>query len=1310
MTPALEDLDIVYSDDEDDIIERVYFLCDISETKVQKTPEIDISQLLQSKEESETIEEPTVTQVESIVKNEIIGEREINIVRIAIEEGIPQKFIFYDNEDELINLKNVLRGMDSTTGLYMVTRNYFKITPLNYMMIYFLANYEKMDNDELIGQLNKIQNITEKNFNQITFEEYVREISIIVQENVKIMKIKLEKIEKFYSEINSLSFSNQPEDIERTLRMVEVKMEIFSRDGEYQFDIDSGEIVFDNMRTTSRVPLILYVSFTNNFYKINEDTDLLGDVFDEEYKLEEKYENHIYLFVRVTHADSIKIQVVDLDLEQSKISFSYPGNTLNQIKEYIKKIIPNIVYVEEKKTSLRGSFEIDFENYSDLRMRYLCLMNEMFSSFFYVKENANPRSLRKNIKYYFKNYEEKGDYSLYFSMEKKYANHFTITFNTHENKRSNVSEFILILSKMITYYNKINFEETLIPNIEERYTGPDGDGLGGEFIPEGDEKVKISSKKLDNLQRRAPGMFPGNIYGKFCPCSKQPVIIDEEDVKDWKDYNPERNVVLFPPAESTQRTKKYNFVCPDNRYPYLYFMQTKKADWKYPILPCCGINPSLNNHILNYDKIREDEVEYWSRKNEGRVRREIRLKTIKILSPNQTGVLPGDLNSFLKKIKNVPYIRTGVIKSDTASFIHCIIKASSHLEEYVTYIDPRNKEKISNVKNIIQLRNSYLERNIKEKIDLVNAFRKNLGSFVNLACSTQETYQFSLSQVEDFAGDREKIFDSTYYYRILEQIFMLNIFVFLYQNDTVTIEKPNHNYYHIRDFNPEFPTVLIFKHLSERSIPSYELIQVESKSESPILRDSTFLEDMKNFIETKNYSIGILTTDEGRVMKNANNGIKWDFILKDYNIISQDVNDSGRLIKINISLKRGEKMSIFTQPSYPLNVKISKMIYETKKETVTEIFGDDYIIGSEGFWYSVKDFKYGIFIPVKGVRPLQNKEKQSFAYILLKNSFTTNQQINNISIVRKNANIIKQIVLWLWNLSDIVDVDEWFDMYTCLMTEKKLIDIINLTPIKVDYRFPQEVKGTEDGIYHYEEILPLIFNMGKIQLYEELRESLRIYIRNYQNSLSGYEKYPNKSIINIFTNESDFKKHSDTKIIIGRNNYEQYFNKLKNTENDIEDIQDFYSSRLGVFNYRSTNDGNYFLVQNTYSERKEEAIIVSLIWNIYRVNLGYDVMRNTIWKHFPDYPFLLEFFSYTKEELIRYSNSETDIESQTFEEAVYYLAKEGIGMPTDHFKKEASVRYRSSEGMYEELKPGLEEADVWEYGNGAYAAMLIVSK
>ena len=87
----------------------------------------------------------------------------------------------------------------------------------------------------------------------------------------------------------------------------------------------------------------------------------------------------------------------------------------------------------------------------------------------------------------------------------------------------------------------------------------------------------------------------------------------------------------------------------------------------------------------------------------------------------------------------------------------------------------------------------------------------------------------------------------------------------------------------------------------------------------------------------------------------------------------------------------------------------------------------------------------------------------------------------------------------------------------------------------------------------------------------------------------------------------------------------------------------------------------------------------------------------------------MDFLSYTEEEVILFSNQETDIETHTFEEAVYYLSKEKIPVPGDRFKKKISVRYRSSEGIYDEYvdEPFFEGLiNVWEYGNGAFASML----
>jgi len=1305
----MSDLEIIYSDDEEDILDRIYFLCDLSEEKELITPTIDLEELLRSKDEdindddffSENIKD------DSIIKNEIIGEKVINLLRIAIEQKIPQRYIFYDANDDLVNLKTFLHTKSSLEGLEYILKNYFRISVTDFILIYYLSNQD-MDKKLLISNLNDLKNITDQEFDTLKLKEYKREVEIVMEETIKLMNKKLQKIENFFSQINSLSYSNQPEDIEKTLDLSETEIEIFFRDGDYQMNVDSGGIIFDNMKTTNNIPLIVYLSYNNSYYKVNEDTSDIADILDENYLLEHKSENHIYLFMRVYERDNMKIKVINIDLGTSKITFSYPGSNLSQIKNNIEKLIPNIVYVNDKKLSIKGNFEIDFKDYDELKTRFLSVEDEIFSNFIYVKENSVPRSLRKNIKYYFRTYEVNNsfsDHSVSFTLEKIHANRYLVSFKSKIIKKGGVNEFILILSKLITYYTSFEFQNTFFEVINTRYTGSEGVGLGGEEHDDDEAYLRINSKKLDLLNKQAPGMFPNSLYGKSCPCSKQPIIIDEKNVKDWEKYQDNRNVVLFPPAESNQKVKKLNFVCPENKYPYLYFMKNPSFGEKYPILPCCGINKN-DNYINDYDLIRKDEVEYLAKKNERRVRKEIKLKTPKILSPKQIGVLPQLVSDFLNNIEEGSYVRRGVFKSNTSSLIHCVITASSHLEKYYDMIDVRNTEMREKIKNLKDIRDNYLIRTIKDKETIINGFRNNITSFVNLESASQETFQYDTNQVNLFIQDKEKIFSSDLYYRLLEHIFMVNIFVFSYENGELELEKPKHNFYHIRQFNEYYPSLFIFKHISDRTIPTYELIENENSPTSPFLRDLDFLKYMRNFIRTKNYAVGLCNQTDFSVIKNGYSGIRWDIILKDYKILSQDLNDSGRMIKINISIDKGKKMSIFIKPSTPLNVKVSRMIYESKKEDIIDIFGDNFTVGSEGLWYNLKGFVYGVFIPCKGIGDSEKREN-CLEYELLRSVFKSNHQISVIGIIKKNANIIKQLLIWLWNLSkDIDDVDEWFETYVQTMEERKLIDIINVSPIKIEYRFPSSVLTIDDGILYLENYIPLIFNLGKIHLYEDLLKTMKIYIRNYQLSLNGYPKIPNKSLVNLYNGEKDFKRHINTRIILGKDKYEQYYNGIKNIKIDIEQIPDINSAKTSIFPYRSKTDSSYFLIQNNVSDREGEAIFGSYIWEKWNTNLGYSLDRTKIWKMFLEYPFLPQVLKMSEQDVIDYSNRQTPIDTNNYEEALYFLAKNNIPVPDEKFNLNVSVKYRNSEGYYDKLTENKDIVSVWVYGNGVYASML----
>ena len=317
--------EIIYSDDEDDIVERIYFLCDISEEKDEITPTVDLDELLRTSEQDSdiTIPEYEIKTQESFIKHEKIGEKAIDLLKLAIDQKIPQRYIFYDSDDNLVNLKDFLHSKGSVEGIEYILRNYFRISVSDFLLIYYISNMD-MNKSLLINNLNDLQNITDQIFDQQRLMEYAREVNIVIEENLKMMKKKLEKLEKFFVKINELPYSNKPENIERTIELRETETEFFIRDGDYQFDVDSGPIIFDNMKTISSIPLIVYISYDNNHYKISEDTNDIIDVLDQNYIMEDKEPNHIYLFVRIQYQDGVKIEVVDIDLELSKMKLSYP--------------------------------------------------------------------------------------------------------------------------------------------------------------------------------------------------------------------------------------------------------------------------------------------------------------------------------------------------------------------------------------------------------------------------------------------------------------------------------------------------------------------------------------------------------------------------------------------------------------------------------------------------------------------------------------------------------------------------------------------------------------------------------------------------------------------------------------------------------------------------------------------------------------------------------------------------------------------------------------------------------------------------
>ena len=89
------------------------------------------------------------------------------------------------------------------------------------------------------------------------------------------------------------------------------------------------------------------------------------------------------------------------------------------------------------------------------------------------------------------------------------------------------------------------------------------------------------------------------------------------------------------------------------------------------------------------------------------------------------------------------------------------------------------------------------------------------------------------------------------------------------------------------------------------------------------------------------------------------------------------------------------------------------------------------------------------------------------------------------------------------------------------------------------------IKTTDQGLEYLGGIMPYMFTNNTIFLYEKLYDHLLQYIKNYSISTEGLKKAPYKSIINIYNNETDFKKYPYNKVILGKNNFDDWINNLE---------------------------------------------------------------------------------------------------------------------------------------------------------------------
>ena len=1157
--------------------------------------------------EEEAEEDSGSNLSEEIIKEKVIDIRTLKekIYDKALRTKTPHNMIIQIN-DKLYSMIELQKNNKPIMENYnFFVQNEIRIDYDDFLLAFYYGNKNKgkeylIDNFNIFREISKKEKYSINNFNSYKngFKEKYKYYYSITLEKSKKYKRLMEKIK-------DLDTIDTVDNIMKSFKLLnsEVNYE-FSISG-MEMNPEKGKILFDNIFCNQFFPFIKYTG-EENYYKIYK-KDIKYEYYINLDKNLPKTKNTIYLLMNsYEYKNKFSNQFITIDLEKSTINIQYPEGYLNFIKDKIYELLPDLEYLKQNEKNIKGNFEILFPGYNDFKIYYMTLFDNIMSEFLFIREENSVRSLKENLKFYYvgTNISKKNlNYTLFFNIENIQGDKYLLRFKSKVSNPENIKEFITILQKLIYYYNQDNSFKYL-EIIKTPYTGINGSGIGGAETEKKEQELSRKRKKIDNLVKSEPDLFSKSIYVRNCPCPKQPIIIDKEDVKDWENYEfkkEKREVVLFPPEESTQSVKKNYYTCPDDTYKKVSFKENPDKSSNFPVIPCCSINKTNEFLYENYDKISSGKFSYsteYRGKNTGT------LKTYKILFPDRIGLVPEFITNILSPVIDYEIVREGVIKNNKSSFIHCIFKALENID--IIEGDFEEKEGFVRYFNLIKLYNK--KENIEEKTNIVKKFRKFaiIGSKSHIfdfkpEILSQELYDYSKEEIEEMIVDNSVFYDSKLFYKILEFYSNINIFVFNFDKNTneTNIEIPNHEYYHNREIKEELSSLILLRHKINDNFDVYELIKRNEKDLKETNNSYLFPPEvstyMKKIINSRTiYNINTLGT-EICTKKNVTNNINWNYILRDYKIVSQILNTSGRAFSITFKFRKKEEeyMTIFIKETFPINVKNDDKIYITSKNKCIKVFGNNYIEGNGGLFYKLNDYERGVFVPCKDVSSSKKGDNiTSFQYNIVSNLNYKNREKENLTITKKNASIFKELMLWLYLLDKNNFEDWWSENVINDKNMKK--EIFNSTVFKVDYIFP-ELKNTEEGIKYLNIFLPEIFDKN-IYLYTELYENTKLYLKFYLKSKDLDILENKKCLTSILENKKDFKVYKFNSLLISDQKYSFWKNNTGYEKKNYFKIEECDIDLEYPFIWNNPLNNKIYYIKNNKDHLLNNAIVICYFW------------------------------------------------------------------------------------------------------------------
>jgi hypothetical protein len=1045
--------------------------------------------------------------------------------------------------------------------------------------------------------------------------------------------------------LNILNVQNKLKETEPTpitnLQITNVTLEYTTKYEDRIPNKYDGITIFDSMETNIFVPYIQWNDPNGQkYYKVYESEDMKNY----EVILNQQFRkiNSLYFLVMVDEPGETLTKKTytkcAYSFETNKLRISIPVDRKEKVFDRIRKVLPVIELENEKEFSLKGKFDmhglkLDMSSFHFLLLNdddpYLGL-NSILSTYLYIDETKTSIINRDFISLRYKTIEPPDEDE--FEVEEA-ENEISSAAMLSLREDDIEIDVVKVKSREILDQFKLVFERLITIYME--YKEPTEE-LIDSAVPEEkvkQEQVEKKEKKLAALKAIAPDVFAKGQkgYARKCACNRQPIIVDDVEAVDWRnktfprgedDYY--RQIGIFPPPNPSGDTKispMFKYVCPDDESPYPTVIENNESNKeKYPFVPCCALDDSISNPKSSYNLYYEGQQQKDAGGSKG-----YKVNTMKVLAYETRGSIPKqvqDLLSSVYKDQKFEFERYGVGRSPN-SFIHCVLIANQDYE--YRGLNQEGKELYC----------------VQKRVELLEKFK-------DMSIFKQELFDMNDEEIRSMILDTSSFFDPSLFYRAVEEVYNVNVFVFNPGNEDHPepfIELPRHRLMHIRPINQERMSLIIIKHMGGESedlkYAQCELIvnsggilnapemtspkkargrpakadKIEKKVEFLFSETMTTMLFRSLQISLRNYLFTFKSIDkyekEVELRFDPYMKIQWlDVFKAPFEFAYQNIDNYGKARSFTLKFGNEEKtlhITLFVPPTQPLDLPHDNKIYYSEPEVVKRIFGIPIKTTGDGYWYPAIGFEYGFFVPCKDeASPGESSNQIPIQIQFAKEMNRKPNPIENYRNTKKYAKILIDLIIWglrsngILNLSDFV---ERFDSFV------KVDDSVSSDAFPtVVYRKLPDVGnfGTLTALW------PEYFlKTNKIRLNKTLYEKLKVYLKRYYTDFDGLSLPPNPYLNNVYEYEWDFKAHPHTRVLIGQNHFEAwnaYYRVKKNTGSIVYTRinKDMIMNSAEPILFKDENTSKIYVIQNVKGRLKEKALFLSNHWKEYKFNFGYD--------------------------------------------------------------------------------------------------------